>query len=250
MSYVLAIEPDAPQAEILRGDIGATARTKVKVVTTLDAAMAAIDNEVPKVVLLNPLMRPADENQLIGRLRRLPHAIAPQVLMTPPLGQLAPLPAQGSSTLRLFERFRKTPFRPAPCDPAVFARQLCEYMGDPDRVGADRRAAKRIEGIDWARLRLNDAAADLIDLSLVGAQVRAPILLPEGSSVRLLLSREAETDDVLQCEAAVIWGVSDDAAPTQAARYRAGIRFKNIDHQLLDRMCFGNRGLSVRPNER
>jgi hypothetical protein len=250
MSYVLAIEPHEPQADILRGDIGATARTKVKVVTTVAAAMAAIDNEVPKIVLLNALMRPSEESQLIDRLRRLPHAIAPQVLITPMLSAFQP-PAAPSSKLRIFERFRKTggPFRPEPCDPAVFAGQLCEYLGNPDRVGADRRAAKRIEDIAWARLVLNGATADLIDLSLVGAQVRSPIVLPQGESVRLLLSRESETE-VLQCEAAVVWGVSDEAAAAHAARYRAGIRFTNVDHQLLDRLCFGSRGMASRPDNR
>jgi hypothetical protein len=249
VSYVLAIEPPGPQAEILRDDIGATARTKVKVVTTIDAAMAAIDNEVPKVVLLNPLLRPNDENLLMRRLRRLPNEIAPQVLITPMLAALPEPPVKTSSTLRIFDRFRKAAYRPTPCEPSTFASHLCEYLGDPNRVGADRRAAKRIEDIEWARLVLNGAAAELIDLSLVGAQVRSPIVLPEGQSVRLLISREADAA-VLQCEAAVVWGVHDDTTSTEMGRYRAGIRFKNIDHDMLDRMCFGDRTLSIRTSNR
>jgi hypothetical protein len=249
MSYVLAIEPHGPQAAILRDDIGATARTKVKVVTTLDAAMAAIDNEVPRLVLLNPLMRPNDENLLMRRLRRLPNEIAPQILMTPILGALPEPAVKASSTLRIFDRFRKAAYRPIPCDPSTFASHLCEYLGDPNRVGADRRTAKRIDDIDWARLVLNGAAAELIDLSLVGAQVRSPIVLPEGQSVKLLLSRDAEAA-VLQCEAAVVWGTRDDGISSQTGKYRAGIRFKNIDHEMLDRMCFGDRGLSIRTRDR
>jgi hypothetical protein len=243
MSYVLAIEPLESQAGVLRETVGAAARTTMKVVSTLDAAMAAIDDEVPKLVLLNALMHPRDEDRLMGRLRRLPFEIAPQVLITPALA--APESASAARRSGLFDRFRKPAWRPTPCEPSLFAGELSRYLGDRNRTGADRRSARRVEGLDFARMLIEGAAVDLVDLSLVGAQVRSPILLPPGGSVQLVLSGGADVE-ILQGEAAIVWGTPDEAVAAESARFRAGMRFKNIDHQLLNRLYFGVRTLAVR----
>jgi hypothetical protein len=240
MSYVLAIEPAESQAGVLRETVGAAARTAMRVVSTVDAAVEAIDDEVPKLVLLNALMPPRDEERLMGRLRRLPGEIAPQVLITPALG--GPDGGSGARKSGLFDRFRKQAWRPTPCDPSVFAGELSRYLGDRNGTGADRRSARRVDGLDFARMVIDGAAVELVDLSLVGAQVRSPILLPAGGSVQLLLSGGPDVEP-LQCEAAIVWGTPDEAA---AARYRAGMRFKNIDHQLLNSLYFGVRTLAVR----
>jgi PilZ domain len=245
MSYVLAIEPAESQAGVLRETVSAAARTTMKVVSTLEAAMAAIDDEVPKLVLLNALMHPRDEERLMGRLRRLPGEIAPQVLITPALA--APEGASAARRSGLFDRFRKPAWRPAPCEPSVFAGELSLYLDDRTRTGADRRTARRVEGLDFARMVIDGAAVELVDLSLVGAQVRSPILLPAGGSVQLLLSSGPDLES-LRCDAAIVWGTPDETAAAESGRYRAGMRFKNVDHQLLHRLYFGARTLTVRQN--
>src|SRR5262245_57830860 len=112
MPYVLAIEPHHEQARILRDEIRARARTRLPVVESPGAAIAAIDREVPALVLVNALMPAPDEHALVDRLRKLPPSKAPQILFLPALadGQAAPAPR------RSFLSFaRKKGFRPANC---------------------------------------------------------------------------------------------------------------------------------------
>lgn len=72
MSYVLAIEPHQGQVSILRDHVGTRTRTKLTVVESMNAAMTAIDDAVPNLVLLSTLMPPHEESRLVARLRELP----------------------------------------------------------------------------------------------------------------------------------------------------------------------------------
>jgi len=45
---------------------------------------------------------------------------------------------------------------------------------EPEPTGADRRASARIEGVQWARVRINGTPVKVVDLSLTGAQILSP----------------------------------------------------------------------------
>jgi CheY-like chemotaxis protein len=233
MPYVLAIEPHREQARILRDEIRARARTRLTVVESLGAAIAAIDHEVPALVLVNALMPAQEEHALVDRLRKLPPSKAPQVLFLPALANGEPAPAPKRSFLSFS---RKKGFRPANCDPATFAVHVCEYLGDPARAGRDRREAMRIEQVDWATLLVDGVTVDLVDLSTTGAQVRSTVSLQPGGVVQILLKTGSEE---VACEAGVVWEAAEAGASKSG--FRAGVAFKESDRKKIERL-YSTRG--------
>ena len=66
--------------------------------------------------------------------------------------------------------------------------------------------------------------AELIDLSIVGAQVISKIVLRPNQRVRVqLLDGKAEGRSVVRCSALVVWA-SFEMPPGQTPRYRAGLK--------------------------
>src|SRR5579862_6967399 len=126
MSYVLAIEPDQAQAQVLRESVSARARATITVVASLADGIAAIDRAVPDLVLVSPLMPSDDERMLLDRLRDLTDQPAPQILVTP---ALAPLDDPRQAKRSLFSRRRRRAF-PIPCNPYAFAADLSAYLPD------------------------------------------------------------------------------------------------------------------------
>jgi hypothetical protein len=104
----------------------------------------------------------------------------------------------------------------------------------PEPTGAERRAAARIEGIEWARVRINGTPVRVVDLSLTGAQVLSPAVLRLGDSVHVMLSSDA---DIVQCDAGIVWGTFDMIGPACAPLFRAGLSFKDADRLAIERLC-------------
>ncbi len=245
MSYVLAIEPDQAQAQILRDDVSARAKATITVVASLADGIAAIDHAVPDLVLVSPLMPSDDERMLLERLRDLTDQPVPQILVTP---ALAPLDGPRHAKRPLFSRRRRRAL-PIPCDPYAFADDLSAYLPDarprtarivpmPTRAAAaERRESARFERIDLARVLLDGAAVDVVDVSLSGAQVLAPRVLRPGTFVHVLLARRAEA---LCCDAGVVWSGIDIAAAGHDVAFRAGIKFSGLDRLALERLYFGD----------
>ena len=71
MALVLAIEPDIRQGGILKRIVRELVQAELILVESRDAAIAAIDQQIPDVILLTALMSPRDEDELVTHLRRL-----------------------------------------------------------------------------------------------------------------------------------------------------------------------------------
>jgi hypothetical protein len=239
---VLAIEPHQGQASILRRNVGTRTRTKLTVVESMDTAMAAIDDQVPNLVLLSALIPPHEETHLVARLRALPHAKAPQILFIPALTR----PETRQPKRTLIDRLRNRNTRSTGCHPSAFADQLAAYLlewkpnesfalltSTSEAAGADRRAASRLDRAEWATVLIDGAAVELVDLSVTGAQIVSPMVLQPGGSVQVMLSSAA---DALRCEAGIVWGAFEIIGSTQAPCYRAGINFKDADRSALERL--------------
>jgi PilZ domain len=242
--YVLAIEPHEEQASILRDDVSKTTRTRLTVVESMDAAMSAIDDELPNLVLLSALIPPHEESHLVARLRDLPQAIAPRVLFIPALARSeTPQPRR-----TLIDRLWNRTVQPTGCTPTAFADQLSEYLAEwrpnesfamlnppPGAAGAERRAAARLEHVDWARVLIDGAPVDMVDLSLTGAQIVSSMVMQPGGSVDVMLSSKAGG---IRCDAGIVWSAFEIIGSTQAPQVRAGIIFKNADRRALERFYF------------
>jgi hypothetical protein len=231
MQYVLAIEPHQEQASLLRENLGARMLTKLTLVDSMDAAMAAIDDEVPNLVILNALTPPHEENLLVARLRKLPQAAAPQILFIPALARPEARPPRRS----LVDRFRNRDAPPVGCSPAAFADQVSAYLLTlpSASAGSDRRVAERSGRVDWANVRIDGAVVDVVDLSLAGAQIVSSRVLPPGKSVQVWLRNEAQA---IRCEAEIVWSGFEMIGEGETPSVRAGLNFINADREALERL--------------
>jgi len=81
MAMILAIQPDSGQASALRHALRAWAGAAVVIVESAEAALAAIDQQKPDLVLLHAFMTLGDETRVVRHLRALPNAGRLQTLL-------------------------------------------------------------------------------------------------------------------------------------------------------------------------
>jgi CheY-like chemotaxis protein len=148
MSLILAVEPDKRQAKQLSSVVRQHVRAEFVVAESGAAALAALGNRVPDLILTPPLLPPKDEAVLTGWLRDLGDAAAHvQTLAIPILADpSARKGEQGSSSI--FGRMRDQAPDAAPgCDPGVFADQIRVYL---DRAGSERSSRTPVEPVEKA----------------------------------------------------------------------------------------------------
>ena len=127
MSLVLAIEPGRAQAELLR-EIHATLGVQLVIVSSKDDALVAIDREVPDLILVNALLSPREENELVAHLRSLENASHLQLLTIPLLSRGDAAAASGKSSLFGFGKKKRAPLASDGCDLASFGEQVASYL--------------------------------------------------------------------------------------------------------------------------
>src|SRR5215213_6465950 len=122
MALVLAIEPDIRQGGILKRIVGEMVQAELILVESRDAAVAAIDQQIPDVILLTALMSPRDEDELVTHLRRLGASEHLQTHTLPLLStaRSSEPAAKGGGLLGKFRK-RKEAEPVGGCDPEVFA---------------------------------------------------------------------------------------------------------------------------------
>jgi CheY-like chemotaxis protein len=137
MSLILAVEPDRRQAKQLSSVVRQHVRAEFVVAESGAAALVALGDRVPDLILTPALLPAKDEAVLTGWLRELGDAAAHvQTLAIPILADVASgKGSQGAGSI--FGRLRdqqKDASGPG-CDPEVFADQIRVYL---DRAGSDR----------------------------------------------------------------------------------------------------------------
>lgn len=136
MSLILAVEPDRQQAKQLSSVVRQHVRAEFVVADSGAAALAALGNRVPDLILTPPLLPPKDEAVLTGWLRDLGDAAAHvQTLAIPILAD--PGGRKGDQTSSsIFGRLRDQQADQTPgCEPDVFADQIRVYL---ERAGTER----------------------------------------------------------------------------------------------------------------
>jgi hypothetical protein len=136
MPLILAVEPDRRQAghltQIVRQRVGA----ELILAETTELALAQIGNRVPDLILVPPLLSPADDAALAAALRVIATAAHVQMLTTPLFASSAPAP-KARGVLSAFRRAKPTKPATDGCDPAEFAQQISSYL----ESAAEERAA-------------------------------------------------------------------------------------------------------------
>ena len=145
MALVLAIEPNAVQANTLRNLLGTRADTDVVVVASTDAAVAAIDERVPDLVLVGALLSPRDEDPFIAHLRTLPDAGHLQTLTIPQLRQSS----GGTGRFRSIfskRKKRRTDEASGGCDPTRFGDEIAADLARACEVKTEIEQRKAAVG--------------------------------------------------------------------------------------------------------
>jgi hypothetical protein len=135
MSLILAIEPNKNQAHQLNALVRAHLKAELVTAPTAAAALAALGDRIPDVVLTPALFGLRDEAALTERLRQLgSDGSHVQTLAIPILA--APSRAAGPNG-GLLNRKKEKGETEVGCDPAVFAEQIRIYL---QRAAVERRA--------------------------------------------------------------------------------------------------------------
>jgi CheY-like chemotaxis protein len=137
MSLILAVEPDRKQAKQLSSVVRQHVKAEFVVADSGSAALAALGNRIPDLILTPALLPPKDEAVLTGWLRDLGDAAAHvQTLAIPILAEPSSRKDKDPG-VSIFGRLRdQGPADSGPgCDPSVFADQIRVYL---DRVDSDR----------------------------------------------------------------------------------------------------------------
>jgi CheY-like chemotaxis protein len=136
MSLILAIEPNKNQAQQLGALVRAHLKAELVTAPTAAAALAALGDRIPDVVLTPALFGLRDEAALTERLRQLGNDAAHvQTLSIPILA--ASGSKSGSNSGLLGRKKEKGGDSNVGCDPAVFAEQIRIYL---QRASVERRA--------------------------------------------------------------------------------------------------------------
>jgi len=95
------------------------------------------------------------------------------------------------------------------------------------------RKAMRIKVPSGIQVIVDGSEADLIDLSVCGAQVISATVLRPNQRIRLLLPAD---EGAVRLSAGIAWS-SFELPPSRGPRYRAGMEFKEIDPRVLEQFC-------------
>lgn len=139
MSLILAIEPDHRQASKVT-TLAHTLGVELVIGSSTEEVLAALGPRVPDLVLTPQLLAPKDESALSDRLKALDAAgMHAQTLVIPVLGGEEREPKKKGG---LFGRLRRTTQEREPgdaegCDPAVFGKEIMDYL---ERGAAERAA--------------------------------------------------------------------------------------------------------------
>jgi CheY-like chemotaxis protein len=139
VSLVLALEPDPKQAAVLKQVVRDRVGAQFVLADSKDAALAAIAERVPDLILVTTLLSPRDESELTDRLRELEGAEHLQTLTIPLLAVSAASPEPKKKRRGLLSAFTsdaETPATQGGCDPAVFADEIRNYIGRAEELKA------------------------------------------------------------------------------------------------------------------
>src|SRR5688572_4749295 len=123
-------------------------KAELVLVETRDAAISAIDSQIPDVILVTALLSPRDEEELVTHLRGLEGAEHLQTHTIPQLaGSRAEAESRGASGGLLGKFRKKKDSEPiAGCDPELFAEEIRTFLA--------RAAQTRAEAVQNLRSRV------------------------------------------------------------------------------------------------
>jgi PilZ domain-containing protein len=138
MSWLLVVQPDSVQADVLCEALRAHTSEDVVVADSLDNALCYIDQGIPDIVLLPAVIPAAVEDYLVNYLGAIPSARHVQILGIPVLEpsdnsvqrrarSLIPYSVQQRARSLVRWRRQREPLT-AGCDPGMFTQEVIDYL--------------------------------------------------------------------------------------------------------------------------
>jgi hypothetical protein len=126
MSWLLVIQPDSGQADVLREALRAHISEDVVVADSLDNALSSIDQGIPDIVFLPAVIPAAVEDYLTAYLGAIPGARHVQILGIPVLERSDDSVQRRARSLIPWRR-RQEPLTSG-CDPGMFTQDVIDYL--------------------------------------------------------------------------------------------------------------------------
>ena len=202
----------APMLATLRRQLNWQPNTQIFCETDFLAAMEVILAEKPEVIALDPIFASTARGAaLVSRVKADP--------------QLC-----GSEIRTLVRDGVDDPLNPAAESAPALPTQPLDSFGT-------RRAPRYTMGCD-VEAKVNGTPGRLVNLSVTGSQMLAPIRLRPCEGIRVTLMDE---DSDLRLSGLVAWVSLEIAARSNGQRYRFGVEFHDADERALDGFCARHR---------
>jgi hypothetical protein len=199
----------APMVSAWRAQLDSQPNARIFSETDFLVALDAIIADVPAVIALDPLFAATARGAaLVARVKADPRLRGSKVRT---------LPAEGLE-----------PSSASPGEPDANASAL-----EPlDKCGT-RRATRYLMQAD-VEAKVNGTSGRLVNLSVTGSQMLAPIRLRPAECIRVTL---ADDSSDLRLSGTIAWVSLEIGAKSSGQRYRFGVEFSDADQQLLEDFC-------------
>ena len=128
-SLVVAIEADREQAARLSDVVRYRVEAELVLADSAAAALSALGDRVPDLILTPPLLSARDEATVAERLRKLgPSAAHVQTITVPRFGMAPPVRKSGGGLLGRFRRAPRDETTPESAEAESFAQQITDYL--------------------------------------------------------------------------------------------------------------------------
>jgi hypothetical protein len=102
------------------------------------------------------------------------------------------------------------------------------------KKGANTRRASRFRILESVDAVVENGQANLVNISMLGAQVLSKPSLKPSQKVKIALP---DADDMVRLTAHVAWATFEQTQPGAAPHYRAGIEFTDVAQEILEDYC-------------
>jgi hypothetical protein len=197
----------------------------------LSSALEAIRTHEPRMVAIDTVVAPTQQGQ--GFIKRIENLAVPGcairlIVRTEGVWTTAPLelpsPNAGASSAPIAPSAPSASASPSPLRSAIVAAP---------QAGANTRRAPRFPILDALGAEVEGGQANLINISVLGAQVVSHPVLRPGQTVKIALP---DADEVLRFTASVAWSTFEQTNHG-AAVYRAGVAFNDATKEALEEYC-------------
>ncbi len=100
--------------------------------------------------------------------------------------------------------------------------------------GLETRRAPRFVAQDIAQAIADGAPIEVVDLSVLGAQVISQPMMRPNQKIKVNLP---DADGVISLSASVAWSVYEKPATSNTPQFRAGVEFSNAEQHALEEYC-------------